>query len=184
MENRTYKIGRLLRGLVWMLSLAGLVVLFLALVNWLPSFRGAGYARQYRSVDEAKQSLKLHAVTVPGFFPEGISWPPFFVLAQMKPYEAIVMEFRAERKKATELIVIQSSLLGRDEQLQRIRITQVKEETRYRLKGRNVLLQVGTCDNGVLCSKMSWQDNDIYHTVILMSSPFELIRIVESMIRQ
>jgi len=183
METRENKIGKILRGLVWMLALAGLVVLFLAMVNWLPSLREEGFAQQYRSVEEAKRSLKLHEVTVPAFFPEGITWPPFFVLAQKKPYEAIVMEFREEKTKATTLIVIQASLHGRDEQLQRIRVSQVKEETKYRLKGREVLLQVGTCDNGMLCSKMTWQDNGLSHTVILMSSPFELIRIVESMIR-
>ncbi len=76
------------------------------------------------------------------------------------------------------------SLRGSDAQLQRITLSEVKEQTQYRLKGRNVLLQVGTCDNEMPCSRMTWrEDNGSHYTVLLTSSPFELIRIAESMIR-
>jgi hypothetical protein len=182
MDTQIHKIGKTLRGLLWMLTLVTLIILSLAAVNWLPSLREEGFARQYDSIEEAKRSLKLKDIVVPAYFPEGIRWPPSFILAQKKPYQAVVMEFKDVQTKETALIVIQSSLRGSDAQLQRIRLSNVKEETQYRLKDRNVLLQVGTCDNGMQCSKMTWQDSDLFYTVILMSSPFELIRIAESMI--
>jgi hypothetical protein len=182
MEMQIHKTGNTLRGLLWMLALVILAVLFLAAVNWLPSLRDEGFARQYNSIEEATRTLKLNNIVVPAYFPEGIRWPPSFILAQKKPYQAVVMEFKDAKTKETALIVIQSSLLGSDEQLQRIRLSNVKEETQYRLKGRLVLLQVGTCDNGTQCSKMTWQDSDLSYTVILMSPPFELIRKTESMI--
>jgi hypothetical protein len=183
MDTQIHKIGKTLRGLLWMLALVTLAVMFLAAVNWLPSLREEGFARQYSTIEEARRALKLKDIVVPAYFPEGIRWPPAFILAQKKPYQAVVMEFKEVQTKETALIVIQSSLRGSDAQLQRIRLSTVKEETQYRLKGRSVLLQVGTCDNGIQCSKMTWQDSDLFYTAILMSSPFELIRIAESMIR-
>jgi hypothetical protein len=182
MDMQIQKIGKTLRGLLWMLALVILAIMFLAAVNWLPSLREDGFARQYTSIEEVRRSLKLNDIVVPAYFPEGIRWPPSFILAQKKPYQAVVMEFKEAKTKETALIVIQSSLRGSDGQLQRIRLSNVKEETQYRLKGRYVLLQVGTCDNGMQCSKMTWQDSGLFYTVILTSSPFELIRIAESMI--
>lgn len=185
MKMQGHKNEKTMRGLLLMLVIAGLAVAFLAAANWLPALMQKGFARQYDSIEEAKRSLGLDAVLVPGYFPEGITWPPSFILAQKKPYKAVVMEFREAEAMDAALIVIQSSWHGSDVQLQRIRLSGVKEETQYRLKGRNVFLQVGTCDNGMPCSRMTWQDKDsgLHCTVLLMSSPFELIRIAESMIR-
>jgi hypothetical protein len=180
--GNNYKTGKTLRGLLWMSVLAGLVVIFVSVVNWLPSLREDGFARQYASIEEARRSLELDTVVVPAFFPEGISWPPSFILAQNKPFPAVVMEFTGAETRETALIIIQSSSRSSDVQLQRIRMSEVKEETLYQLNGMNVLLQVGVCDNGIPCSKMTWQDNSLSHTLLYMSSPFELIRIVESMI--
>jgi hypothetical protein len=173
-----------LRGLLVMLLLAGLAAALLAAANRLPSVMQKGFARQYNSIEEAKLSLGLDNVLIPAYFPEGIMWPPSLILAQKKPYTAVVMEFKKMEATETEtaLIVIQSSSDGSDSQLQRITMKQLKEETRYRLKGKMVLIQVGTCNNDKPCSRMTWQDNDLHRTVLLMSSPFELIRIAESMI--
>ncbi len=176
--------GKTVRGLLLMLVIAGLTVAFMAAVNWLPSLMQQGFARQFDSIEEAKRALGLDTVLVPGYFPEGITWPPSLILAQKKPYKAVVMEFEDGKSKRTSLIVVQSSLRGSDAQLQRITLSEVKEQTQYRLKGRNVLLQVGTCDNEMPCSRMTWrEDNGSHYTVLLTSSPFELIRIAESMIR-
>lgn len=183
MEMQKIMIGKSLRGLLWMLLMAGLVVTVLAAINWLPSRMQKGFVRQYDSIEEAKRSLGLDNVLVPAYFPEGITWPPSLVLAQIKPYRAVVMEFKKAESMETALIVIQSSLHAGDAQFQRIALSELKEETQYRLKGKIVLLQVGTCDNGTPCSRMKWQDNGLYCTVLLMSSPFELIKIAESMIQ-
>ncbi len=184
MEMRENNIRKTLRGLLLMIVMAGLFVVLLAAANWLPSRMQKGFARQYGSIEEAKRSLGLDRVVAPAYFPEGITWPPSFILAQKKPYKAVVMEFKEASAMDAALIVIQSAWQGSDAQLQRIRMSEVKEETQYRLKGRNVLLQVGTCENRMPCSRMTWrEDNGFHYTVVLTSSPFELIRIAESMIR-
>jgi hypothetical protein len=182
MEKQGPKIGKTLRGLLLMLVMVVLVVLLLAAANWLPSQMQKGFARQYGSIEEAKRSLGLDRVVAPAYFPEGITWPPSLILAQKKPCTAVVMEFKKVETTDTALIVIQSSSDVSDRQLQRITLSQLKEETRYPLKGKMVVLQVGLCDNSMPCSRMTWQDSGIHRTVLLMSSPFELIRIAESMI--
>jgi hypothetical protein len=165
-----------------MLLMTGLAAAFLAAANRLPSLMQKGFAQQYDSIDEAKRSLGLDQVLIPAYFPEGITWPPSLILAQKKPCTAVVMEFKKVETTDTALIVIQSSSDVSDRQLQRITLSQLKEETRYPLKGKMVVLQVGLCDNSMPCSRMTWQDSGIHRTVLLMSSPFELIRIAESMI--
>ncbi len=182
MEIRENDIRKTLRGLLLMIVMGGLVVVLLAAANWLPSRMQKGFARQYGSIEEAKRSLGLDRVVAPAYFPEGITWPPSFILAQKKPYKAVVMEFRGAGAAGTALIVIQSAAPGADAQLQRITLSGLKEETQYRLKGKMVLLQVGTCDKEKTCSRMTWQDNGLRYSVLLLSSPFELIRIAESMI--
>lgn len=170
-----------LRGLLWIIVIAGVVAVVLAVANWLPSLAHRDFARKYGSIEEAKRSLGLERVAVPAYFPAGISWPPSLVLAQKSPFEAVVMEFRKPETEETALIVIQCSAHASCAQFERIRMSEVKEETEYRLKGRVALLQVGMCNN-VSCSRISWQDLDHHFTVVLMSSPFEIIRIAESMI--
>ncbi len=175
--------SKTVRGLLYVTIIAGGIVAILAGVNRLPSLMQKGFARQYNSVEEVKQSLGFDNILVPRYFPEGLSWPPSFIFAQKKPYRALVLEFKETRSTDTMLIVIQSSLSGSESQLQRIRLSEVKEDIPYRLKGKIARLQVGTCDNVKPCSRISWSDRDLYCTVLFMSSPFELIRIAESMIQ-
>ncbi|MBF0505949.1 MAG: hypothetical protein HQL09_03845 [Nitrospirae bacterium] len=175
--------GKKIRSLLYMMIMAGGVVVLLTAVNRLPSSIQKGFARQYDSVEEAKRSLGFDNIFVPRYFPEGISWPPSFIFGQKEPYRAVVLEFREAKAGGTVLIVIQTSRRGSESQLQRTRLSELKEDTPYRLKGRIARLQVGTCDKGIPCSRISWQDRDLYFTVLFMSSPFELIRIAESMIQ-
>jgi hypothetical protein len=177
------RILKLLRGLLLMLPAAAGVVALLAALNWLPSLTQKDFAMRYNSIDEAKRSTGIATVLKPAYFPEGISWPPSFIVAQKKPYQALVMEFRGTASGKTSLIIIQSSSPDAEEQFQRIRISEIKEETEYRLKGRPAVLRIGTCDNGSACSTLAWLEGDIHHSVLFVSSPFELIKVSESMIR-
>ena len=180
MENR---ITRLLRGLLLMCLAATGVVALLAILNWLPSLAQKDFARRYDSIDEAIRSAGMTAVLIPTYFPEGISWPPSLIVGQNKPYHALVMEFRETTSGRQSLIIIQSSSPDAGKQFQRTRISDIREETEYRLKGRPAILRIGSCDSGIACSDLAWQDGDIYHSVLFMSSPFELIKVTESMIR-
>ena len=172
-----------MRNLLYMIIMAAGVVVILAEVNRLPSSIQKGFARHYDSVEEARRSLGFDNILVPRYFPEGISWPPSFIFGQKTPYRAVVLEFKEAKAGETALIIIQTSRRDSELQLQRTRLTELKEDTPYRLKGRIARLQVGTCDKGIPCSRISWQEGDLYFTVLYLSSPFELIRIAESMIQ-
>jgi len=182
METPVKKIGKISRGLLWFLVMAAVVIAFLTAVNRMPSVIRDDYARKYNTIEEVKLSLKPDRVLIPSYFPEGIFWPPSLIFAQKRPYKAVVMEFNGAGGKDTVLIVTESTLKGSDAKLQRISLTDVKEKTEYNLKGKPAILQVGICNNGASCSSMTWQDNNLHFTVLLMSSPFELIKIAESMI--
>src|SRR3990170_2868300 len=107
MKRYELKMSKKARGLLLMLAMAGLSVLFLAAANWLPSLMQQGFARQYDSIEEAKRSLGLDTVLVPGYFPEGITWPPSFIFLQKKTYKDVVMEFKETREMEAALLVIQ-----------------------------------------------------------------------------
>ncbi|MDA8327214.1 MAG: hypothetical protein M0033_13530 [Nitrospiraceae bacterium] len=177
---------RIVRGLVYMAIMAGGVVAFLAALNRFPSLVQPDLARRYDTVEEARQAVGYDGILVPKYFPEGLSWPPAFIFAQKRPFKAVVLEFTGPKTPRTALIVVQSSLKGgaaESERLQRVRFTSVKEQARYRLKGRDAMLQVGTCEGGSPCSRITWQEGGFYSSVLYMSYPVELIRIADSMIR-
>lgn len=176
-------IGRMVRGLFWITVMSAVVVALIALANRVPSLMNKDSVQRYKSIEEAEQSLGFdNKVLAPRYFPEGISWPPSLILAQKKPFKAIVIEFIEAKTSQTALIVILSSLKESNMQLQRIKMTEVKEKTEYMLKGKAALLEVGSCGEAATCSRMTWEDNGLNFTLLFMSSPFELIKVAESMI--
>jgi hypothetical protein len=179
-KNRTWGF---LKGLLKMLLVLAGVAAFLAVVNWLPSLGQKEYARRFSSLYEARRSTGMASALVPSYFPEGTAWPPAFIVAQRRPYQAIVMEFRQTATGKTSLSVIESSSQDEVRRLQRIRFTDIREETLYQLKGRPATLRVGTCESVTECSELTWRDRDVSYSVLFASSPFELIKVAESMIR-
>ena len=154
----------------------------LKLAGWLPLLAQKDLLRPYGSVEDVKAELSIREIYVPSYFPQNLSWPPSTVLAQGKPFPAIIMEFgQAEGKSAG--LVISQSLSDTFRTDGKIRIVQLKEKVRYPLKGRDSLLEVGTCANGEPCSRVSWKEGSTYITVMARSTPFELIKVAESMLR-
>jgi hypothetical protein len=154
----------------------------LVIAQRLPTLKQQNFIRAYASVEEVKRALDLDRVLVPTYFPEGVAWPPTVILAQKKPYEAVIMEFRNAGTAETSLVIIQSSLQGRYSQLERVVMVEVKEDTTYLLKGRNARLQVGACAGDRSCSRITWDDSGLHCTVLFVAPPFELIKVAESMV--
>ncbi len=172
----------ILRGLVVMSILAALVAAAFGGLNWLSASLQGVAARQFASIDEARRSLGFAQVSVPAYFPEGISWPPVSLIGQKKPFPALAMEFRAARRSDIALIIVQQSGNTNPRALQRVALSSIQEETAYTIKNRPALLQVGRCTSGSPCSQMRWTRNDVHHTVLFLGPPIELIRLAESMI--
>ncbi len=165
----------------------GLIVIVLVgvlkLLNWIPSAVQDGFAREYKSVDEVSSKLKIRDIYIPSYFPQNFRWPPAVILAQTRPYTAIVMEFRDVDKGDTGLTISQTEAEARFIKDDRIGISEVKEKVDYILKGRHALLEVGVGKNDEPVSRISWIEGRYRMTVAMKSRPFELLRIAESMLR-
>jgi hypothetical protein len=92
------------------------------------------------------------------------------------------MEFEKMTSKDTMLLISQStSEVFLPEE--KIRLLKVEENVTYSLKGREALLRVGVCQRNEPCSGISWKEGEYKIRVFAISTPFELIRIAESMLR-
>jgi hypothetical protein len=160
----------------------GLLVAALKVMNWLPLAMQKETIRQYASVEEVHAALGMKEIYVPSYFPQQITWPPATILAQGRPFSAIVMEFTRADKRNIALVISQSEG-GALNVENPIKITNVTEKVRYAIKGRDADLTVGTCGNDELCSGITWNEGKYTMTVLMKSAPFELTKIVESMIR-
>lgn len=167
------------------LLFAALVAILLGglkLMGWLPLLAQKDLLREYKSVEDVKAELNIREIHVPSYFPQDLSWPPSTVLAQGKPFPAIIMEFGRMEGKGAGLVISQalSDTFRTDG---KIRIAQLKEKVRYPLKGRDSVLEVGTGGNGEPCSRLSWKEGNHRMTVTARTTPLELIKVAESMIR-
>ncbi len=160
----------------------GILVLGLKFFNWLPLMVQVESMREYQDLEDVKGALQIQTIFVPSYFPQNLSWPPSKILAQGKPYPAVVMEFERTTGKETMLLISQSTspdFLPGD----KIKIIHVKESVSYVIKGRNATLKVGECRRDDPCSAISWKEGELRIHVLAKSTPFELIRIAESMLR-
>jgi hypothetical protein len=166
------------------LSFAVMIVLLitvLKVMNWVPMAVQKGLMKRYSSVEEVKTKLNIRDLHVPSYFPQKVAWPPSEILAQSRPFLAVVMEFHRAGKGDTVLVIVQSQ--SRDfSPGKKIKIIRTREKVRYPLKGREAVLEVGTCKNEEPCSTISWDEGKYRIQVTMKSPPFELIKIAESMI--
>jgi hypothetical protein len=160
-----------------------LIVSALKFMNWIPMMIQTETMRRYDNIHEIRTKLNIKEIHVPSYYPQQLSWPPSEILAQNKPFPAIVMKFRHGETGESILFVAQTrgdlNLLSDNE----IIIVNVKEKADYSLKGRNAELMVGLCREGNACSQITWQEGEYSILVAMKSGPFDLIRIAESMLR-
>jgi hypothetical protein len=160
----------------------GLLILALKVMNWLPLAFKQDAVRRYATLEEVRSVLNMKDIYVPSYFPQQISWPPAVILAQSKPFSALTMEFTRADKRNTVLTVSQSESTALSVE-NPIEITTVREKVTYTIKGRDAVLTVGVCGNDEPCSGITWIEGKYTMTVLMKSTPFELTRIVESMLR-
>jgi len=160
----------------------GILIAALKVMNWLPLAMQKETIRRYASVEEVHAALGMKNIYVPSYFPQQITWPPATILAQGKPFFAIVMEFTRADKRNIALVISQSEGGALDVE-NPIKITDVTEKVQYTIKGRDAALTVGTCGNDEPCSGITWREEKYTVSVLMKSAPFELTKIAESMIR-
>ena len=169
-----------LRYFAFAVSIALLLVVLKA-VNWVPGVVEEGLLKPYASLDEVKQKLHVREVYVPSYFPQRLRWPPARILAQSKPHVAVAMEF-VDREKGDVALMISQSTSADLVPDRKLEIREIRQTLPYRLQGRDAVLQVGTCNDGDTCSRISWGEGTYRMLVAMRSVPSDLLLIVHSMI--
>jgi hypothetical protein len=173
--------GRVRAFVVFALLVVALVVA-LKFANWLPTFIQKDTMRRYPSIEEVRRQLNFRDLYVPSYFPETIKWPPSEILAQGRPYKAVVLEFSRSGGHGVGLTITQaaSDKFSADG---KIVLSDVREKITYDLDGTDALLEVGTCEKGGQCSRISWEKDGYYFRISIRAAPFDLVRIAHSMHR-
>ncbi|MHB1024704.1 MAG: hypothetical protein ACYC24_03240 [Desulfobacteria bacterium] len=166
---------------------AGLAILVIALkaLNVLPLIAQKDLMRRYGDFEEMRTSLGIREVLVPSYFPEDFRWPPTGILAQGKPYPAVIMEFERSGEGKDREVGMMICQTAEDDFTPGgpLVISRVRERATYPLKGRSAILEVGSCVNGEPCSRISWREKDARITILARLTPFELMKVAESMLR-
>lgn len=171
-----------LLGLLYFALTLAILVGALKAANWLPAALQEGLMKKYDSVDEVRTKLRVKDLYVPSYFPQSYGWPPSTILAQSRPFVAIVMEFRNVQTGDIALVISQTA--GKSfAPSKKISLVQVKERVDYPLKGRAAVLEVGKCKGDVPCCRISWNEGAYRMTVEMKSAPFDLLKIADSMLR-
>jgi hypothetical protein len=166
---------------------AGLAILVIALkaLNWIPLIAQKDLMRRYGDFEEMRTSLGIREIFVPSYFPEEFRWPPSGILAQRKPYPAVIMEFEWGGEGTIREVGMMIYQAARDDFSPGgpLKISRIREQATYPLKGRSAILEVGSGVKGEPCSRISWREKDMRITVLARLTPFELMKVAESMLR-
>ncbi len=168
-------------GFFYILLTVAAVLVVLRTLNWLPGMLQKDMMSRYGSVEEVRAKLNIRDLLVPTYFPQSIMWPPSEILAQAKPYHAVLMVFKAAKDRDVALVISQAASDAFSANAL-ISFAQITRTVTYDLKGRKALLEVGTGKNEEPCSRLSWTEHDYRVMLVMKSPPFEVIRIAESML--
>ena len=154
----------------------------LKIANYLPMALQKDTMRKYKSIEEVKSKLNINDVYVPSYFPQNLVWPPSIVLAQDKPFVAIILEFNHAEKGDIALVISQSTsaTFAPDE---KIKILRINERVGYPFKGRNMTLEAGVCKEEEPCSRIVWDEGRYRINITARSTSPALMQIAESMIK-
>lgn len=159
-----------------------ILIAALKIANYLPMALQKDTMREYKSIEEVKSKLNINDVYVPSYFPQQLVWPPSTVLAQDKPFLAIILEFNHAEKGDIALIISQSTSanFAPDE---KIKILRINERVGYPFKGRNMTLEAGVCKGEEPCSRIIWDEGRYRINITARSTSPALMQIAESMIK-
>ena len=166
---------------------AGLAILVIALkaLNWVPLIAQKELMRRYGDFEEMQTELGIRQVFVPSYFPEDFRWPPTGILAQRKPYPAVIMEFARSGEGKNREVGMMIYQAARDDFSPGgpLVLSRIREQATYPLRGRSAVLEVGVDVKGEPCSRISWREKDVRITVLALLTPFELMKVADSMLR-
>lgn len=175
---------RTLGGLLIFIIMIAVLLGMLQILNWIPAAVQDGAFQKYSSIDEVRARLKINPVYSPVYYPRSVQWPPALIAAQTRPYAAVLTEFMKSDDLNETILIITQTARSHPPLAQKIRLTEVRETVQYPFKGRVASLEVGVCRKEEQCSHMAWDEGEFHLSLVMRSSPVELVRIAESIIAQ
>jgi hypothetical protein len=167
--------------LAFSLLTIAVIIGVLKILDWVPEAFQEGFGKEYSTVQEARSKLNFEKIYVPSYFPQSLRWPPSRIMAQKRPFSAIVMEFRRVGDGAVALVIVQSDS-SHDVKHQAIRIRQIRKRIPYTLGGRDAVLETGRCNDREPCGLIAWTEGDQKVMVVARSDSSELLKIAKSML--
>lgn len=158
-----------------------MIVVTIKIINYLPLLIQKDSMRRYNTIEEVEKRLGVKDLFIPAFFPEELRWPPSEILAQGRPFLAIIMEFKNSKDGSTDLVICQSTS-KRFSYEGNIKIKKTRDSINYTFKGRNISILTGPCENAETCTKAIWDEGKYRVIVSARFEPPLLSRIIESMI--
>ena len=164
--------------------MVAVLVAVLSFLNWLPSVISPGSLRKYRSVEEVKKGLHITRIFMPAFLPEdlGLVWPPGEIYGQTEPYALVIMHFQRKDGSGVGLVVQQIDARADRPPEPRMKFSQVKEESKVIIKGRQAKLVAGICSEDRECQEISWTEGGYLLRVRAETSLREVVRVAQSMV--
>jgi len=151
--------------------------------NWLPGALQEGALRRYASIEEVRSIQKDRKIHVPAYFPQSFKWPPSTILAQNRPFSAVVMEFDRLSSGEVGLIILQAEsedFLGQH----KIRVLDIQSRSSCTLKGRDAMVESGLCGRDEVCSKITFKEDGSWIGILMEAPEYEAIILAESMVRE
>lgn len=181
----------LTRGLKWgrrlalfllpLLAVMAAAVAILYVVGALPQrLRHAEMGpRSYATLAEAQEKLRL-GLTLPGYFPSSIAWPPDSIVGQRRPYPMLTVTFVSQETGANALIVRKVKAETMPEGA-RLGLAQMERQWTATVEGRETTFIVGKAENGEAAAAAWWARED-QQFFLWTSYPIETLqRMAETM---
>jgi len=177
-------VKRTLGGLLVFVIMITVLLGMLQVLNWIPSAVQEGAFRKYASIEEVRAHLKINPVYTPVYYPRSVQWPPALIAAQTRPYTAVLTEFMKSDDRSETILIITQTARSHPPLAIKLRLAEVRETVQYPFKGRVAVLEVGVCRKEEQCSRMVWDEGEFRLSLVMRSSPVELVRIAESIVAQ
>jgi hypothetical protein len=160
-----------------------IVIAGLKFLSWVPGIFQRDTIREYESIASVSDRLGIKDIYTPSYFPQSIKWPPSEVIAQKKPFAAVIMGFK-NKDNGEKILVIHQSSSDKFIPEEGIGFDDIKEMVVHTLDGKRAIIEVGSCRDGKACSSISWHEGEYNIKIMMKSRPLELLKIAESMKRR
>jgi len=177
-------VKKTLGGLLVFVIMITVLLGLLQVLNWIPAAVQEGAFRKYASIEEVRAHLKITPVYTPIYYPSSVQWPPALIAAQTRPYTAVLTEFMKSDDRNDTILIITQTARSHPPLALRLSLTEVRETVQYPFKGRIAVLEVEVCRKEEQCSRMVWDEGEFRLSLVMRSSPVELVRIAESIVAQ